>query len=254
VTVAGSRPRPAARPSAGGWAARLALVALVAVLAPAGFLAGRGAGSSLALLVASASSGGNVLASGTWALPVTWYLHNQPTPPNGPTVATEPLQMDDASPTVTTLYNYDLGVDAAPGRAIARGGSGPRETAIGSYVGWRSQKLTAARRIAGNVMVALWTATMNFRGGRTGSLTVYLRDVDAATGGAVEIGQTTLTVPNWQRGSSTWVLMVFDLAVAGVVVPAGHVIELKVEAGTASATTMWVAYDTTGYASSLTLP
>jgi hypothetical protein len=45
-----------------------------------------------------------------------------------------------------------------------------------------------------------------------------------------------------------------SIAVAGYTVPAGHHVEVKVMTTSAAYTNMWIAYDTSAYASSLTLP
>ncbi|HUV56976.1 MAG TPA: hypothetical protein VMV84_07065, partial [Dehalococcoidales bacterium] len=55
---------------------------------------------------------------------ITYYLHNDPTPPTADTAAQQDLHMDESQPTATTLYNYDQW-DNDPGRRIKKSDGGP---------------------------------------------------------------------------------------------------------------------------------
>ncbi len=234
---------------------RLAGAALVAVLLAVSFGAGRGIGSSAALFVSSAQTGGNVLTAGTWVVPsVTWYLHNRPTPPVGNTTAQGNLAMDENPAIAGTLYNYDTNADSSPGRRLQKTGTGPGDTTLARYANWRSPVLTTARVINGNVTVLLWSAVASFQLNRAGSIVAYLRDYNPATTTYAEIANVTRTNGNWQGGQSTWIPAAFSIAVSNYTVPAGHSVELKVEATASAFTNMWIAYDTTSYASTITLP
>lgn len=232
---------------------RLPAAALAVLLVSVGFAAGMGAGASAALLVSSASSAGNVFTAGTW-VPATYFLHNDPTPPTGPTVAKTPLKMDENAPTATVLYNYDTDVDSGPGRSVARGGSSPNEVDPLRYAAWRSPALTTALTLNGQVAVTLWTAIPNFRGGRTGAIAVYLRDLDPGSGGYVELGSLSRTTANWQKGSSGWIVFSGNIAVSNRTLPVGHVLEVKVEVPSTSQGSMWLAYDMVGLGSNIQLP
>ncbi len=253
MILAGARPSPAAFPRPRWRGLRMPTVALATLLVSTGFAAGMGAGASAALLVSSASSGGNVFTTGSWA-PVSLYLHNDPTPPSGPTVAKTPLRMDEVNPTATVLYDYDMNVDTGPGRAVARGGSGPGEVDPLRYSAWRSPALTTARTLNGRASVTLWTAIPNFAGGRTGAIAVYLRDFDPASGGYTELGSLSRTTANWQKGSKGWIVFSGNITLTNRTVPAGHLLELKVEVPSTSPGSMWLAYDMVGLQSNIRLP
>ncbi len=233
----------------------LAVLVLALVLVGSSFVAGRGIGSSVALLTAAAQAGGNALTAGTCVLPgVTWYLHNNPTPPVGNTTVQANLGMNTAAPTAVTLYNYDTNADSAAGRRLVRSGSGPSEANLARYASWRSPALAGARSIYGTASLAMRSAVQGFATGRAGSLRAYLRDYDPSAGTYVEIANGTTTAANWQAGSPTWVIRTVSIAVAGYTVPAGHQVEVKVMTTSAAYTNMWIAYDASAYPSSLTLP
>jgi hypothetical protein len=185
---------------------------------------------------------------------VTWTLHNRPTPPVGSTTAQANLSMDASPATAATLYNYDTNADSQPGRRLQKTGTGPGETVLARYANWRSPVLTTARLVNGTVSVQLWSAVASFQLNRAGSIVAYLRDYNPATNTYLEIASATRTNANWQGGRSTWVLAGIAIPVVGYTVPAGHRVELKVEATASAYTNMWIAYDTMSYASSITLP
>ena len=233
----------------------MAAAAIVVTLVASGFAAGRGVGSSLAMLVASTTVGGNRLTAGTWILPsVTWYLHNRPSPPSGDTPAQARLDMDPAYPAASTLFNYDTDADTAPGRQLLQGGAGPGETSTAYATSWLSAPLAASRAINGSAMLTLPSATAGFAKGRAGGLVAYLRDYDPGTGLYTEIGSGSQSQKNWQGGSSSWVSRTISIAVHGHTVAAGHQIELKVVAAPSAATNMWIAYDTTAQPASIVVP
>lgn len=241
-----SRPRP--RP-------RAVVALLTAAVIVTAFAAGRGIGVSAALLVSSAQNGGNVLTAGTWVVPsLTWVLHNNPTPPVGNTTAQASMAMDENPAIASTLYNYDTNADSSPGRRLQKTGTGPGDATLARYAAWRSPVLTTARLINGNVSVLLWSAVQTFQLARAGSIVAYLRDFNPATGTYAEISNATRTNSNWQGGQSTWIPAGIGIPVVSYTVPAGHRIELKVEATASAFTNMWIAYDTVSYESSITLP
>ena len=233
---------------------RAAVAVLTLAVIATAFSAGRGIGTSLALLVSSAQTGGNVLTAGTWYVPsVPWTLHNHPTPPMGDTVAQSMLGMDTTSPVATTLFNYDADADAAPGRQLQRRGSGATETIVARYAAWRSPALTTATTISGTALVTLWSGTQNFVAGK-GAIAAYVRDFNPSTGAYAEIASAIRTSVNWQNGSTTWVIVGISVPITSYTVPAGHQVELKLETSASSSSNMWIAYDTTRYASTFKLP
>ena len=180
-----------------------------------------------------------------------FYLHNNPSPPTGDAASQPVLPIDLATPTATTLYNYDTDRDTFPGLLIAKGGLGAGETDPIKYQAWRSPVLASDLTIQGNVVVHLWSAIKDFQQGKQGTATVYLRDFDGSS--YTEIAKRKLNDPNWQRGSSTWVLKAFVIGVGSHTLPAGHSLELKVIVEPTSADDLWFAYDTAAYPSRVML-
>jgi hypothetical protein len=145
--------------------------------------------------------------------------------------------MDAATHTASTLYNYDTDRDDAPGLLIQRGGSQV----------WQGPVLPSDVTFKGNVTVNLWSAVKGFQLGKKGQITLYLRDFDGSS--YTEIANSTFIDPDWQRGSSTWVLKSFVIGVGSRTLRAGHRLELKVVVGGSSADDLWFAYDTAAYPS-----
>jgi len=187
--------------------------------------------------------------TGTWG-GTTWYLHDDPSPPAGDTTAGDPLAMDATTPTGATLYNYDTDCDARPGRSIDRGTGQVNEDAACRFATWRSEPLAAPRTLDGTATLVVY-ARKQFSGGPNPRLVAFLRIVDPAGPMWTELGGASLAVNTnpkqaWSHRTFTWTL-------AGVTVPAGAQVEVKIVA-TGGTPNLEIAYDTTGQPSSLTLP
>ncbi len=148
--------------------------------------------------------------------------------------------MNTTAPTASTLYNYDTNRDASPGLVIQKGG----------LQVWRGPVLASDVTLKGNVTVNLWSAMKEFQQGKKGQVTVYLRDFDGSS--YTEIANVLVNDPDWQRGSSTWVLKSFVIGVGSYTLPAGHRLELKVIVESSSVDDLWFAYDTAAYPSWIT--
>jgi len=204
----------------------------------------------LARLVDAAPVTGNTFATGTWATATTWYLHNNPTPPTANTAAQFNLALNTTSPTATTLYNYDTGCESRIGRSINRNTGLVSETGSCRYATWRSVALTAARTLNGTATLTMF-ARKATAGGTAPTLRAFLRVYNPSTTAYTELGTANATItaePTLAFASYalTWTL-------ASVSVPVGRQVEVKIVALGGSVQTD-IAYDTTAYPSSLTLP
>jgi hypothetical protein len=181
-----------------------------------------------------------------------WYLHNRPSPPTGNTSSQANLPLNQTAPTASTLFNYDTDRDGHPGRLIQKGSSGAGEVNLAKYQNWLSDPLAFPLTTGGTVNVIFYSAIKNFGQNKAGSVTVFLRDVNGST--ATEICGGTLTLSNWQGGSSTWVARTLSLNCGSYTIPAGHRLEVKLVVASAAADDMWFAYDTASYPSEVRLP
>jgi len=220
---------------------------LVAALVAANLVVG--SGSSLATFTSTKSSSGSTFATGTWV----YYLHNNPTPPTGITAALFNLTATTTASTRATLYNYDTDCDNRTGRLLKRVTPTPGQATTCNYANWRTPALGAALTLTGTVRTDVWSATNAGNGGQTGSLIAYLRDYNPATGTYFEVASGTYT--GTYAAGRTFYELPIPIAITGsYLLAAGHQLELKLEAPTATTQNdMMVAYDTTAYPSALRL-
>ena len=229
---------------------RLAALVAAGLVVAAASVALAGSHVVLARLVDTAAVTGNTFATGSWATATTWYLHNNPTPPTGNTVAQFNLALDATAPTAATLYNYDMNCDSRAGRSINRNTGLVSEATTCRYATWRSAPLAAPRTLNGTATLAVWarkTSTL----GVNPTLRAFLRAFDPATSMYTELGTANVTVTT--ESTSPWAAYSPSWSLASVAVPVGQQIEVKLVAvgGTRN---VEVAYDTTAYPSSLALP
>lgn len=223
------------------------------------------AAASLVVSVAALAAGGTrvVLATftdqaavaatfgtGTWTREITWYLHNQPTPPTGNTTARTLLGMDEVEPTAGTLFNYDTNCDSRPGRLIQRGTGLVTEAGTCRAVTWRSATLGAGRTLDGTARLAIW-ARKTSSGGTNPTLRAFLRVFHPSTSTYVELGAANTTVA--ANGNQPWVELDLAWSLANVTVPADRQVEVKLVA-TGGNRNVEIAYDVDDLASALTLP
>jgi hypothetical protein len=217
------------------------LVAVLAVFTMLPF----GAGSALALLTDSATSDTNTLGTATWS----FNLHNNPTPPAGNTTAQFNLAMDATVPTAGTLYNYDTNCDTnRTGRTLNRITPSPTNTTACQYANWLSPVLPAPVALSGSLTLDAWVATNATQSNQTGALAIYVRDYNPASGTYATIASTVSTA-TYAAGRTFYERIVAVPVTGTVTVATGHRIELKLEASTAGARNLMVAYDTSTYRS-----
>jgi hypothetical protein len=204
----------------------------------------------LARLVDTAAVAGNTFGTGTWATATTWYLHNNPTPPTANTAAQFNLPLNTTAPTATTLYNYDTGCESRIGRSIRSNTGAITETGSCRYATWRSAALTTARTLNGTATLTVF-ARKATAGGTTPTLRAFLRVRNPSTSTYVELGQADATITT--EPTLAFASYALTWSLASVSVPVGRQVEVKIVALGGSVQTD-IAYDTTAYPSSLTLP
>ncbi len=180
----------------------------------------------------------------------TIYLHNDPSPPTGDTSSQPNLPMDRWRPTRGVLYNYDADNDADAGRIILHGDGNSTESDLQKYQNWQIT-VSEDLNINGTVTVVLWSAVREFDQTARGIVTAYLRHFSGGT--YIEIASSTLDLTPWQQGSATWVKSEILIEDVQYIIPAGHILELKVVVEEDSPD-MWFAYDTTQHPSQLVMP
>ena len=204
----------------------------------------------LARLVDTAPVTANTFATGTWGTATTWYLHNNPTPPTANTAAQFNLALNATTPTATTLFNYDTGCESRIGRSIRSNTGLVGETGSCRYATWRSAALAAARTLNGTATLTVFARKAS-AGGTAPTLRAHLRVRNPSTSTYVELGQADATITTEPTLAFSSYALAWSLA--SVSVPVGRQIEVKIVAIGGSVQTD-VAYDTTAYPSSLTLP
>ena len=229
---------------------RLAALVVAGLVLAAATVAFGGAHVVLARFTDPAAVTGNTFATGSWATGTTWYLHNNPTPPTGNTAAQFNMALNATSPTAATLYNYDTNCEFRAGRSIRRNTGLVTETGACRYATWRSTALGADRTLNGTATLTVWARkTSNL--GAAPTLRTFLRVFNPATSTYTELGAANVTVTT--ESTSPWVAYTPSWSLASVTVPAGSQVAIKLVAlnGTREPE---IAYDTTAYPSSLTLP
>lgn len=187
------------------------------------------------------------VTTGSWDL-VLW-LHNRPSPPVGNTRAQVGLTMDTNAPTTTTLYQYATDVSRDPGRVVRRS-SDSGATSPDRVANWLTAPFTAARPIAGTATVSLAAQPLGKR--TDGAVLVVLRDVDAA-GVARTIGSVLYRSAAWPT-NKTFTTLTLGVPIAPTELAAGHRLELRITVPNSSEDDLLIAYDTTTFPSSITLP
>jgi hypothetical protein len=181
------------------------------------------------------------------------FLHNTPA---GNTTAQPLLPMNGSSPTVATLpvYSSDCNPGQA-GRSLTRVAPDPAITSVCNMVLWRTTTLGTTLDLTGkSVTVDIWSATDTNAANKNGNLIAYLRAYDPGTKSWTDLGSGTYTADNYSKRN--WIHTPISVSISGTKsVPAGQQLELKIEAVAGNGLeNMLVAYDTTGFAASVTIP
>lgn len=227
---------------------------LVVVASVASFLLGGGGRATMALFTDNESDPSMVTTAVSFGGPTTYHYHNDPTPPTADTNSRADLSMDTTAPTATVLRNYDQNRNPDAGLTILKGGSGAAETDLTRYQNWLIAVPSPGRAINGTITVTFWSGMRNFGLIKRGAVTVFLRDFDPATSAYTTIASGTLTEPNWQGLSITWVQKTLTLTASNYSLASGHRLELKLIVDGTADDDMWFAYDTTAYPSRVTVP
>jgi hypothetical protein len=127
------------------------------------------AGGALALAVAGWAFFGAV-DSVVHSSSLTYYVHNNPTPPTGNTSSQTNLPLDQTSPTAATLYNYDTNRDSFAGLVIAKGGTSASVSDTTKYQNWRTAALGTDLTLEGTVNFTFWSGMKDFEDDKTGSV------------------------------------------------------------------------------------
>lgn len=125
---------------------------------------------------------------------LTYYLHNNPTPPTGDTDAQPDLTMDEVQPTASTLYNYDQNYDGNVGRRIEESEGGPDGLELKEYQNWLTAPYGSDTHLQGTALMNLYVAPDGFNYENEGAFTAYLRDYDPAAGTYTEITSGTYEI------------------------------------------------------------
>ena len=172
---------------------------------------------------------------------VSYFLHNNPTPPKNDTTAQADLTMTTVSSPSFLRYDYDYDIDTNEGRSIAKNGT-VNEASIGKFQNWRTPAFPSDFHINGDVTLQLWSASDGFQQGRRGEVDVFLRDWDGLS--YTEIATAGLFKQDWQEGFEDFTVKVITFAAVDYVVLSGHTLELKLVVGPQSQTPdMWFMWD-----------
>ena len=183
---------------------------------------------------------------------ISFYFHNNPSPPVADTARQTVLQIDGAIPTGTTLYQYSIPSNN-PGLLLKGSELGLGETDPSKFQVWQTVALAAPLLIDGDVLIDIWAGIRQFQADQSGALTVYLRDKDGST--YTEIANGSIFAENWQGGSNSFISKTIMIPDVEYTVPLNHQLEARIMSDTIKASKdMWFAYDTVAYPSSINLP
>jgi hypothetical protein len=192
--------------------------------------------------------------SWTVAPPGTLFLHNLSTTPTGDTTAQKNMPMNASASPASTLFRYSSNLyTTQPGRYLEQLATNHTQTDTKYMANWVYQPSTStATTISGNAELKLWVTAKDFLCDKTPSFNVYLREkTSATTDTGTLIGSATATSP--VSGTCSFRLVTVTIPV-NETIEAGNWLELKVTVNTSTGESVLFAYDTTTYASKLTLP
>ena len=188
---------------------------------------------------------------------IRYYLHDSPTPPTAHGDSQAVLTADTTAPVATTLFNYDQNRDSASGLllAIADGDLGAFQTDSAKIQKWRTPILDSPLVITGDVLIDMWTGTIDFAQNVAGVVTMYIRDFDPNNPDShIEMGSRDVSDADWQGGSTTFVEKTITISDVNYTVIEDHMLEIFVVVDDTSNRDMWFAYDTTQRQSVVNVP
>ena len=207
-------------------------------------------GSSRAIFVDHTDTTGSVFGAAPSFEERTYYLHDDPTPPVGDTTARLLLHADPQVPTAQSLYNYSSDLDTDTGRHLDAAGYDKNRTDPARAVAWRLPRATADHHLVGSIAVDYWVAQDGFTNADQTKVKWFLRDFDRSSATYTEIAEVEFQQePLGSPGA--WVHVVTTFPDIDHLLRAGHLIEVKAEAGNVNAN---LAYDTAAYPSFIVFP
>ncbi len=160
--------------------------------------------------------------------------------------------LSNTAPSAGSLANHDPARDGAAGLLLAKGGMGAAETDASKYQRWLSN--TGGITLNGALELRIWSAMKDFDTTKAGRLNAYLRSCSSAGTDCQSFASTSLTVGPWSGGSSTWVQKTLSFGTLNTTLASDRVLELKIVVADSSDDDMWLAYDSSAYASVLGAP
>ena len=186
---------------------------------------------------------------------VSFYLHDNPTPPTtgSNVIDNEVLTADQISPTATTLFNYSQNRDTDLGLQLDKTAAGISESTATKYQIWRTAALDSSLDITGDVLVDIWAAITEFRTNKTGAVTMYLRDYDGSS--YTEIGNGSVFADDWHQNEASFVETTIIVPDVSYSIPAGNRLEARLIVDfVTGGQNMIFAYDTTTYSAVIKIP
>jgi hypothetical protein len=186
----------------------------------------------------SASATANQCYEGAGQVPVTYYLHSDPTPPRFDELTTPPYAMNETEPSHSVLYNYNSDDPSKPGREVKKGGgTPPGETDLETYIEWFTGKQTMPLTLESDVTLVLWGKNPS---NQPVVATAYLYKLDSDGYHLISYNSYT-----WPAGVTEWEQLTLNIGGENSVIPTDS--ELRVWIVSNNAKSLHFAYDTRTY-------
>jgi type II secretory pathway pseudopilin PulG len=212
----------------------------------------------------TATSGGNDTVSDTsinrvdiGTVGLTLNLHNNPTPPTGNTNAQKNLTMDINPVSAATLYQYSRNHynTIYPGRFIDKSDSSDSQGDSKLMANWVYQ-VPKNTKFNGEVVLKLWVAAKDLRCDKGFTIRTFLRTKNsegADSGTELTSADLAVSAPGGTEPCN-FREVTLPMTLTNVTVATNKFIELKVTIRNTSDDAALIAYDTTSFNSTLTLP
>ena len=183
---------------------------------------------------------------------LSFYFHDDPSPPVADTGRQAMLPLGATFPTATTLYQYSVPSNN-PGLLLKGTDRGLSETDPTKFQAWQTLPLADPLSIDGDVLIDIWAGIRQFQSDQSGAITIYLRDKDGST--YTEIANGSVFAEDWQGASNSFIRKTIMIPDVEYTIPQNHQLEARLMSDTIKASKdMWFAYDTTAYPSAINLP
>jgi type II secretory pathway pseudopilin PulG len=186
---------------------------------------------------------------------VRLYLHNNPTPPTADTTAQANMTMTETAPSAGTLRKYSTNYYTnQAGRYVDKKVALHTETGTQFMANWVYQ-VPSTTTYTGTAELTFWVAMKDLKCDKTPQVTIFLRDKATATSGTGTLFATAAAT-----SPPPGLTEPCDFREVTVSIPVNRTIstnrwiELKITTAETTGDAALVAYDTTVYPSSLTLP